>query len=140
MRLRVEDGLNLNLGSHADSEMGEVMGKSTMTSSVYERTVIDIMRRLPPGQVRQLVNFAHFLELQTTEKYEEWLEEEKPNDDEEKRERLFAKPEARRVMREMAREAREEYKAGRTTDIKVTEDGRLAPGRYSDLVLNRQSQ
>ena len=52
---------------------------------------------------------------------------ESPKAGEEKWEKLFAEPEARRVMREMAREAREEYRAGRTTDIEITEDGRLAP-------------
>jgi hypothetical protein len=45
----------------------------------------------------------------------------------EKWDELLTKPEAKRVMREMAREAREDYRAGRTTDIEVTEDGRLAP-------------
>lgn len=38
---------------------------------------------------------------------------------------LFAKPEAKRVMRQMAREAREDYRAGRTTgSIAITENGR----------------
>ena len=37
---------------------------------------------------------------------------------------LFAKLEPKRVMREMAREAREDYRAGRTTGIAITEDGR----------------
>jgi len=106
---------------------GEVMRESTNASSVHERTVIGIMRRLPPEQVTQLVNFAHFLELQTTKTYREWLEEESPNADEERWEELFADPEAKQVMREMAREAREEYKAGQTTSIELTEDGRLAP-------------
>ncbi len=103
------------------------MREITNTSSAYERTVIGIMRRLPPEQVTQLVNFAHFLELQTTEMYREWLEEESPSTGEEKWEELFADPEAKQVMREMAREAREEYKAGQTISIEITEDGRLAP-------------
>jgi len=37
---------------------------------------------------------------------------------------LFAKPEAKRVMRQMACESREDYCAGRTTGIAITEDGR----------------
>lgn len=96
-------------------------------SSAYEQTVVNIIRRLPPERVAQLVNFAHFLELQTTQRYKEWLEEEGIEAGEEKWDRLFAEPEARRIMREMAREAREEYRAGRTTDMETTEDGRLAP-------------
>ncbi|MFP4395379.1 MAG: hypothetical protein ACLFTI_08960 [Anaerolineales bacterium] len=46
---------------------------------------------------------------------------------EEKWDELFAKPEAQRAMREMAREALEDYHAGETTNIAVTEDGKLAP-------------
>jgi len=43
-------------------------------------------------------------------------------------EELFAQPEAKRLMQQMAREAREDYRAGRTTEILKTDDGRLAPG------------
>jgi hypothetical protein len=46
---------------------------------------------------------------------------------EEKWEELLAQPGAKRMMREMAHEALEDYRAGRTTDITFTEDGRLAP-------------
>ncbi|MEA3346325.1 MAG: hypothetical protein U9Q78_08840 [Chloroflexota bacterium] len=95
--------------------------------STYEQTVISIMRRLPPEQVTQLVNFAYFLELQNTQEYKQWLKEESPEAGEEKWKELLARPEAKRVMRDMAREAREEYRAGRTTDVEITEDGRLAP-------------
>jgi hypothetical protein len=104
------------MGEHTDAQ-----------PSTQEQTVISIMRRLPPEQVTQLVNFAYFLELQTTQEYTKWLREEAPEAGEEKWEALLAEPEAKRVMREMAREAREEYHAGRTTDVETTEDGRLAP-------------
>lgn len=100
---------------------------SDVQTSTYERAVISIMHRLPPEQVAQLVNFAYFLELQTTQEYKQWLKEESPEAGDEKWEVLLAKPEAMRVMRDMAREAREEYRARRTTDIEITEDGRLAP-------------
>ena len=42
-------------------------------------------------------------------------------------EELFAQPEAKRLMQQMAREAREEYLAGRTTEI-------------AELVLDWQSR
>ena len=58
-------------------------------------------------------------------RYKDWLEEEEIETPENKWDELFAKPKAKRVMREMAREAREDYRAGRTTDIEITEDGRL---------------
>jgi len=46
---------------------------------------------------------------------------------EEKQDRLFAQQKAMRVMLEMAREARKDYLEGRTTDIEITNDGRLTP-------------
>jgi hypothetical protein len=107
--------------------------QATYQPSVHEQTMLKIMRRLPPERVLQLVDFARFLEFQTTERYDDWLSEEETETEEEIRaseeqwDALFAKPEAKRVMREMAREALEDYRAGRTTDIAVTEDERLAP-------------
>jgi len=64
--------------------------QTTYQPSVHEQTVLNIMRRLLPECVLQLVDFARFLEFQAT-------------------------PEAKRVMREVAREAREDYRAGQTT-------------------------
>jgi len=81
------------------------------------------VRRLPPERVSQLVDFARFLEFQTTERYDDWLDEQETEikEDmragEEKWDKLLAKPEAKRVMREMAREAGEDYRAGRTTEL-----------------------
>jgi hypothetical protein len=92
------------------------------------------MRRLPPERVLQLVDFAQF-EFQATRKkrHDDWLDEEETETEEdihaseEKWDELFAKQEAKHIMREMAHEAREDYRAGRTTDITITEDERLAP-------------
>ena len=95
--------------------------QATGQPSVYEQTVLTIMRRLPPERVLQLVDFARFLEFQTTERCddrsgeEETETEEEIRASEEKWDELLAKPEAKRVMREMAREAREVYHAGQTT-------------------------
>ena len=81
----------------------------------------------------QLVDFAQYLELKSTKGYDDWLDDEETETDkeirasEEKWDELFAKPEAKRVMREMAGEVREDYRAGRTTDIEITKDGRLTP-------------
>lgn len=107
--------------------------QTTFQSSAYEQAVIGIMRRLPPERVSQLVDFAQFLESQTVKRYDDWLDEEETETEEEIRaseekwDKLFAKPEAKSVMRKMAREAREDYRAGRTTGVAITEDGRLAP-------------
>jgi hypothetical protein len=40
---------------------------------------------------------------------------------------LLARPKAKLLLREMAREARDEYAAGNTTKIGMTDDGRLKP-------------
>lgn len=108
--------------------------QTAFQSSTYEQTVINIIRKLPPERVLQLVDFARFLEFQIVQKsYDDWLDEEETETEEgicvseEKWDELFAKPESKRVMREMAHEALEEHRAGRTTDITITEDGRLAP-------------
>ena len=56
--------------------------------------------------------------------------EQKGRDDrlgEEKWDELFARPEVKRVMREMAHKALEDYRAERTTGVAITKDGRLAP-------------
>jgi len=95
--------------------------------SVYEQAVVGIIRKLPPEHVVQIVNFARFLEFQNTKECKDWLEEEEIETAEEEWDELLAKPEAKRVMREMAREARQDYRAGRTTEIEITEDGRLTP-------------
>ncbi len=102
--------------------------------SVYEQTVINIIRKLSPERILQLIDFARFLEFQSVQKNnDDWLDKEKIKVEEgiraseEKWDELFIKPEAKHVMREMAQEALEDYRAGRTTDIEITEDGRLAP-------------
>lgn len=102
-------------------------------SSAYEQTVINIMRRLPPERILQIVDFARFLELQADKGHDDWLDEEDSETEEqvraseEKWDELFARPEAKQVMREMAREAREDYRTEQTTDVVIAEDGRLAP-------------
>ena len=79
------------------------------------------------------LDYARFLEFQTTRHYQDWLDEEESETEEEilaseqKWDELFARPESRRLLQAMAAEAREDYLAGRTTDVVITDDGRLAP-------------
>ncbi|CAN2042301.1 DUF2281 domain-containing protein [Candidatus Magnetomoraceae bacterium gMMP-15] len=108
--------------------------QTAFQSSAYEQTVIKIIRKLPLERVLQLVDFAKFLEFQIVQKSSDDRLDEKETEteeviraSEEKWDELFAKPEAKRVMHEMAHEALEDYRAGRTTDIAITKDGRLAP-------------
>ena len=101
-------------------------------ASSPEQTVIRIMRKLTPERVAALVDFARFLELRAAESVGAWPETDSAATDEtgdadQRWDELLARPEARQWMRQMAREAREDFYAGRTTEIVDTEDGRLAP-------------
>lgn len=67
------------------------------------------MHRLPTDKISELVDFAKFLEFEYARNNDNRI------------------PEAKRVMRKMAQEALDDYRAGKTTDITITADGRLAP-------------
>ncbi len=108
--------------------------QTALQSSVYEQTVINIIRKLPPERILQLIDFAQFLESQILQKSSDDMLDEKETEteeeirvSEEKWDKLFDKSEAKRVMREMAHEALEDSRAGRTTGIEITKDGRLVP-------------
>lgn len=92
--------------------------EATLTIDEYEDRLVGIVRRLPPERVMQLVDFARFLEAESAEDIE--ATEARWDD-------LLAKPEAKRKLREMAREALDDHRTVRATEIRVTEDGRLAP-------------
>jgi hypothetical protein len=104
--------------------------QTTYRSATPEQTVVQIMRKLPPERVLELVDFARFLEFRGTEHYYDWVEtrSEQTAAAEQRWDELLARPEAKQLMRQMAREAQADYHAGRTTEIVETEDGRLAPG------------
>ncbi len=108
--------------------------QAAFQSSEYEQTVINIIRKLPPERALQLVDFAQFLESKIAQKsYDDRLREEEIEKEEgirggeEKWDALFDNPESKQAMRELAHEALEDYRAGRTTNIGITKDGRLEP-------------
>ncbi len=107
--------------------------QATTQSVTSEQVIVQIVRKLAPERVSELVNFARFLEFQSRDDYANWVEVEDSHSDQSHKvdadwDELFARPEAKRLMRQMANEAREDYLAGRTTGIAETEDGRLTPG------------
>lgn len=91
----------------------------TWLTSPDEQTLIHIARRLPPARTTQLLDFARFLEYQ--------VQKESSSGGDDKWDELLAQPESVSVLREMASEAREDYYAGRTTDIDDSNDDRLSP-------------
>lgn len=101
-------------------------------TTAEEQAIINIMRELPSEHSAELLEFAKFLSQRVAQENDDLLEGETATEDAdpasaEKWDRLFAKSEAKSVMREMAREAREDDRAGRTTDIAVAKDGHLTP-------------
>lgn len=92
-----------------------------------EQTLFNIVRTLPPERVSELVDFARFLQALVIRTRDLEIErvEESPGD--KKWDELLARAESQELLLEMAREARADYYAGRTTEIDITPDGRLAP-------------
>lgn len=89
-------------------------------ASAPEQTVIRIMRKLTPERVAALVDFARFLEYRAAEGVSGWPEAARAATDEagdadQRWDELVARPDAKEVMRQMAREARDDYRAGRAT-------------------------
>lgn len=100
--------------------------QAEIQSTTYEQMLVNIVRTLPPERVSELIDFARFLHSLVIQPYEPAVLEEESEDDE-KWEQLLAKPVAQQAMIEMAHEARADLYAGRTTEIAITEDGRLTP-------------
>ena len=107
-------------------EYATIVSMTTVTTPQRqnEQKLMAIARRLPPERLTHLIAFARFLEYEAKEdelttSYTEgdarWDE-------------LLASSEGQQTLLKLAREAQEEYEAGQTTAITVTDDGRLAPG------------
>ena len=98
--------------------------------SAYERALIQIVRALPPGRVSQIVDFARFIQSQTTHPQDtDTLDDEEGEDEirvsEQKWDELLARPESQRLMLDMAREALAEDDADLTMEMAFDEDGNL---------------
>ncbi len=100
------------------------MRSTTTPQRSTEQQLLTIARRLPAERLTHLIAFARFLEYELTEVGEtvsytaadaRWDE-------------LLASPEGQQTLLKLAREAEEEYEAGQTTEIILTDDDRLAPG------------
>jgi hypothetical protein len=95
----------------------------------HEQRLISIVRKLPTGRLSQVIDFARFIEWQVSV-CDDLLDDSEESEEEiraseEKWDRLFAKPEAQRLMMEMAREALVEHDAGLTVEMVFDEDGNL---------------
>jgi hypothetical protein len=100
--------------------------KPSMTD---EKVLLNIARRLPPERVSQLIDFARFLEFQLDQMEEDdWLEDESQEEIEASKknwDELLARPEAQRLMEQMALEALAEEEAGLTVEMDFDDEGNL---------------
>ncbi len=93
------------------------MGQMKERPERYEQLVPAIMRRLPSHRLVELVDFAQFLDIQSAQQQENLAE----MTTEDAWDHVLTKPAAKRLLREMAAEAREDDQAGRTTEIHRSE-------------------
>lgn len=102
--------------------------QSFSDESMYEQTLLSIARTLPAERLRQVVQFARFLQVQTLDEFA-LVEEETPEEiaaDEALWDAQFAA--SQDGMAKLAERALAEYKAGKSTAMVFTEDGRIQPG------------
>lgn len=93
----------------------------------YERTLVAIVRTLPPHRAEQLVEFARFLEAQrlteelTQDENTEAIEADNAQWDE-----LLATEKSQTLLAQLAGEALKEHRAGKTRSMAFNE-GRIVP-------------
>jgi hypothetical protein len=94
----------------------------------YEQTLIKIARVLPANRVKQLVDFARFLEAQILS--EKLSQEEDIADveaDNARWDALMATDEAQALLEKLADEALAEHRAGKTKPMTFNDEGRIVP-------------
>jgi hypothetical protein len=96
--------------------------------SVYEQALVKIVRALPSERVAQILDYARYIQSQTTEDFasDDTETEEDILADEARWDAQFA--ESQDALAKMADEVRAEIRAGRTQPMTFTKDGRISPG------------
>lgn len=107
--------------------------QTTSKIKEYEQRLLGIVRRLPLERVFQVIDFAHFLELQITKTHDGDLLDEDESEEEIAVENaqwdaLLATDESQCLLNNMADEALEYIQAGRARPMVFTEEGEIAPG------------
>ena len=94
----------------------------------YERTLVAIVRTLPPHRAEQLVDFARFLEAQRlTDVLTQGESTEEIEADNEHWDELLATDKSQTLLAQLAGEALNEHRAGKTRPMAFNE-GRITPG------------
>jgi hypothetical protein len=97
-------------------------------SNVQEQTLIAIVRALPAEQVKQVLEFARYIQVQTQDDFA-FAEEETAEEiaaDEAQWESQFAATQD--DLRAMAANIRAEIRAGKSQPMRFTKDGKVLPG------------
>ena len=101
-----------------------------MKPITHEQKLLEIIRRLPTERVSEVVDFAQFLERQSTKEnaLDEDMSEEEISAENARWDTLIATDESQRLLEKMADEALAEIKAGRARPLNFTKDDEIAPG------------
>lgn len=102
---------------------------SSKSTQEYERTVLDILRSLPPERAGQLVDFARFLEGQYLA--DQLAADEDPVEaeaDEARWNELMASADGQALVKKLIGEARGAYRTGKTSPLDVDDSGRIQHG------------
>jgi hypothetical protein len=94
-----------------------------------ERTLLRILRTLPNEKAAQIVDYARFVQSQTLPdlyQLDEDISEEEIIADEERWDAQFAA--SPNELSKLVQQAKEEIQKGQTTEIILTDDGRMIPG------------
>ena len=96
----------------------------TVQTEEHEKALLQIVRRLPPGRVSEVLDFAQFLEFQTAKAGEEDTE---CMEDDARWDALLATEESQRLLEKLADEALAEIEAGQGRPMAFAEDGEILP-------------
>ena len=98
-------------------------------TSVYEQTLINIVRTLPVERVVQILDYAHYIQSRTIEDFGVLDDDETEEEilaDEARWDAQFAATQD--GLKKMADKVRADIQAGRTMPMVFTKDGKIAPG------------
>jgi hypothetical protein len=94
-----------------------------------EQKLVEIVRKLPPEGLAEVIDFAQFLESRMRQADQSLDESAAPDTEENARwDTLLATDESQRLLERLADEAVADIQAGHAKPIVFTEDGEIAAG------------
>lgn len=96
----------------------------TVQTEEYEKVLIQIVRRLPPERVSEVLDFAQSLEFQVTKA---GIGDQEYTESDARWDTLLATEKSQRLLEKLAGEALSEIEAGKAQPMVLTEDGEIVP-------------